>query len=385
MSFRRSPMYLFLLVLTVSVWAGFQGWRTLLNNFAVEVAHLGGHHMGVIQSVREVPGFLALLVIYILLIVKEHRLAAVSVLILGLGVVLTGFFPSFWGVLLATLLMSFGFHYFETVNQSLTLQYFSVGDAPLVFGRLRAIGAATSIGVGLSIFALANWLPYKLLFALLGCISIAGAMWCLFQDPTDTNMPSQNKHMVLRRRYWLFYTLTLLAGARRQIFIAFAVFLLVEKFGLSVQEITLLFVANQALNYFVSPLVGRAINHFGERSVLSVEYASLIVVFLVYALSDSQWLVLAMYIVDHVVFNCAMAIRTFFQKIGDPGDIAPSMAVGFTINHIAAVLIPAAAGLIWLVDPAWVFLGGVGLSLCSLLLVQAIPWQLKRSRTASSG
>lgn len=371
-------MYRYLLVLTIAVWAGFQGWRTLLNNFAVEIAQLGGHEIGFIQSVREVPGFLALLVIYILLIIREHRLAALSVLLMGLGVALTGFLPSFWGVMLATLLMSFGFHYYETVNQSLTLQYFAQRETPLVFGSLRAVGAATSIAVGLMVLGASTWLSYQSMFICLGGISILGALWCLSQDPTDKNMPVQRKEMVFRKKYWLFYLLTLLAGARRQIFIAFAVFLLVQKFKMPVQEITILFVANQSLNYFVSPLVGKAINRFGEHRVLSFEYAILILVFTTYALSDSKWLITAMYIIDHVVFNCAMAIRTFFQKIGDTRDIAPSMAMGFTINHIAAVVIPAAAGLVWLIDYKYVFLGGVGISLASLAAVQLIPGQLHK-------
>lgn len=371
-------MYRYLLVLTIAVWAGFQGWRTLLNNFAVEIAQLGGHEIGFIQSVREVPGFLALLVIYILLIIREHRLAAFSVLLMGLGVALTGFLPSFWGVMLATLLMSFGFHYYETINQSLTLQYFAQRETPLVFGSLRAVGAATSIAVGLMVLGASAWLSYQSMFICLGGISILGALWCLSQDPTDKNMPVQRKEMVFRKKYWLFYLLTLLAGARRQIFIAFAVFLLVQKFKMPVQEITILFVANQSLNYFVSPLVGKAINRFGEHRVLSFEYAMLILVFTTYALSDSKWLITAMYIIDHVVFNCAMAIRTFFQKIGDTRDIAPSMAMGFTINHIAAVVIPAAAGLVWLIDYKYVFLGGVGISLASLAAVQLIPGQLHK-------
>jgi len=124
-------MYRFLLVLTILSATGLQGWRTLINNFAVDVVHLDGRQMGMVQSLREVPGFLSLLVVYLLLLVKEHRLAALSVLILGLGVASTGLLPSYYGVVVTTLIMSFGFHYYETVNQSLTLQYFSVLKSPL--------------------------------------------------------------------------------------------------------------------------------------------------------------------------------------------------------------------------------------------------------------
>ena len=147
---------------------------------------------------------------------------------------------------------------------------------------------------------------------------------------------------------------------------------MVERFAFTVQEITLLFIANNVVNYFLSPMIGRAIVRFGERKVLSLEYASLILVFLAYAAADSKLLVAVLYILDHIFFNFAIAIRTYFQKIADPQDIAPSMAVGFTINHIAAVILPAAGGILWMIDYRLTFVGGALLAFCSLLAVQRI-------------
>ena len=201
---------------------------------------------------------------------------------------------------------------------------------------------------------------------------VAGALWGLAQDPTDRSLVPQRKRMILRKRYFLFYFLTFMAGARRQIFIVFSVLLMVQKFGYAVQEITLLFVINNTVNYFLSPLIGRSIIRFGERKVLSLEYGSLILVFLGYALTDSKWVVAALYILDHVFFNFAIAIRTYFQKIGDPRDIAPTMAVGFTINHIAAVFLPAIGGLLWIFDYRIPFIAGAGMALVSLAATQFI-------------
>jgi hypothetical protein len=376
-------MYWFLLILTIAAALGFQGWRTLINNFSVEVANLSGFEMGLVQSLREVPGFLALLVIYLLLFISEHRLAALSILIMGIGVALTGFMPTAPGIILTTMIMSFGFHYYETVNQSLTLQYFNHTAAPLIFGRLRAVGSATNIAVGLIILALAKHLSYLQLFAGLGLVVILVGVWCLTQNPADEDLPPQHRKMIFRKQYWLFYILTLLAGSRRQIFVAFAVFLLVKKFEFSIQEITILFVVNNLVGFFANPLIGKAVNRFGERAVLSLEYGTLIGVFLVYAYTDSKIVVAVMYILDHLVFNFSMAIRTFFQKIADKRDIAPSMAVGFTINHIAAVIIPFAGGLLWLIDYRIIFIAGSVLSALSLTLCQLIPAQLARAQKSS--
>ena len=330
----RHPMFLYLMVLTIASSMGLQGWRTLFDNFSVRVVGLDGAQIGIIQSVREVPGFLALLVIFVMLLLKEHRVSSFSILTLGIGVAITGLFPSFFGLIATTVVMSLGFHYFDTTCQSLTIQYFDKSTSPFVFGRLRSLSAASNIGVGIMIFALAAYLTYEQIYFVLGGLIILAGIWSFGRNPSDPDMPLQHRKMIVRKRYWLFYLLTFLAGARRQIFVAFAVFLLVKKFDFNVQEITALFVINNLINYFLSPLIGKAIVRFGERVVLSSEYFSMIFIFLAYAAVDSKLLVAGLYIADHIFFNFAISIRTFFQKIGDSQDFAPTMAVGFTINHI---------------------------------------------------
>lgn len=378
-NFKKDPMYLYLLILTLCATGGLQAWRTLFDNFAVQAVGLDGHHIGLIQSVREIPGFLALLVVYVLLFIREHKLAAISILILGLGICLTGFFPSFYGLIFTTLIMSFGFHYFETMNQSLTLQYFSTAKAPVVFGLLRSRSAACSMVVALFFLAFSNYLHFTAMYLGFGLLIIVLALFALTREPTRKDLPVQNKKMILRKRYWLFYLLTFLAGARRQIFIAFAVFLLVKKFDYSVQEVAFLFLFNNIVNYFLSPFIGRCIARYGEQKVLSLEYAALIFIFIGYAFVDNKYLVAFLYILDHVFFNFAIGIKTFFQKIADQADIAPSMAVGFTINHIAAVVLPVAGGLLWIIDYKIPFIAGAILSFASLVAVQYIPHQLKKT------
>ncbi len=368
----QKPMFRFLMMLTICSTIGLQAWLTLFNNFAADQIGLTGREVGVIQSVREIPGFLTFLAIFVMMIIKEHRLSALSVILLGVGLGFTGMFPSYAGLMITTLIMSFGFHYFETTNQSLTLQYFDKQMSPWVFGKLRSIAAASNIGIGIFIYCLTAVLDFTQIYLVIGGLIAVTGVWAFTRNPTDQNIIPQHKKMIFRKRYWLFYFLTFMAGARRQIFIAFAVFLLVKKFHFTVQEVTILFVINNLINYFLSPLIGRSIIRFGERKVLSLEYFSLIFIFLAYATVESKMVVAILYILDHVFFNFAIAIRTYFQKVGDPKDIAPSMAVGFTINHIAAVFLPAIGGLLWMVDYRIPFVAGAFLSLISLAAVQKI-------------
>ena len=376
----NKKMYVFLVLLTVISFTGLRVWMTLFNNFAVEMAGFNGFDIGAMQSIREIPGFLALLIVFLLPFISEHKLASVSVLVLGIGIALTGFFPSFVGIMITTLLMSFGFHYFETLNQSLTLQYFDKSEAPVIFGKLRSYASITSIIMGVVIYLLSFVLNYLQMFLLFGIIVIAGALHSFTLHPADKNIPVQHKKMIIRKKYWLFYLLTMMAGARRQIFVAFSVFLLVKKFDFSISEISMLFVINNLINYFLSPYIGKAITKFGERKVLSLEYAALIPIFLVYATSKSKWIVGIMYVLDHIFFNFAIGIRTFFQKIGDVQDIAPSMAVGFTINHIAAVVFPVIGGILWQIDYRIPFIMGICFSVISLFFVQMIDKEIAKNK-----
>jgi predicted MFS family arabinose efflux permease len=368
----NKAMFRYLAVLTAASTAAMQGYSILFNNYAVETIHLEGIHIGVIQSVREIPGFFALTAIYVMMVIREHRLAAFSVALLGFGVALTGFFPTFGGVAVTTVIMSVGFHYYETVNQSLTLQYFSIHQSPLVMGKLRSLAAIASIVSAAIIWCMGFFMGYKAMFMVVGGVVFLAGIWACFRDPTHADVPPQKLRMFLKRRYWLYYMLTFMSGARRQIYMVFSMFLMVKVFHFSVQTITVLFIVNNIINWIINPMIGRAINAFGERTLCTIEYAGVIMVFLTYAYASSKWVVAGMYIIDYILFNFAVAIRTYFQKIADPEDIAPTSAVGFTINHIAAVFLPVLGGYLWMVNYQLPFIMGAALGVVSLILAQFI-------------
>jgi hypothetical protein len=374
-SIKQNKMYRYLVLLTISSTLGLEAWLILFNNFAVEAVGLEGNHIGIIQSIREIPGFLTFLAIFVLMLFREHRLSALTIIILGLGMAATGILPSYSGLIFTTLIMSVGYHFFCTTCDSLTLQYFDKRTSPWVLGKLLSLGAVTNIGVGILIYFTAPLLNFTQIYLLIGCLIITVGFWGLFQDPTNEDIIPQNKKIVLRKKYWLYYFLTFMAGARRQIFMAFAVFLMVKRFNFSVQEVTILFVINNVMNFFLFPLIGKGIIRFGERKILSIEYFSLIFIFVAYATAQSKWLIVILYLLDQLFYNFHIAIQTYFQKIGDPKDIASTISVSFTINHIAAVVLPAIGGMLWMIDYRIPFIGGAVFSIVSLIAVQGIQTQ----------
>ncbi|SMX22750.1 MFS transporter [Boseongicola aestuarii] len=374
----RRPTTL-LVLMAIAMPLAFATWSALLNNFVIERAGFSGVEIGWLHTVREVPGFLAVGVIAIIIFVREQVLGLVSLALLGAATAITAWFPSFGGLLFITLLSSIGFHYYETVNQSLQLQWLPKDRAPQVLGWLVAFGSGASLlSYGLLV---ATWdvfnLSYNTVYLLSGGACLAIAVYCMVAFPQFEAPDPQLKKMVLRKRYWLYYALQFMSGARRQIFVVFAAFMMVERFGFEVHEVTALFIYSFLANMLIAPVLGQAVAYFGERRALAFEYVGLAAVFIAYAcvyyLEWSQTVAATLYVVNHVFFSLAFALKTYFQKVADPGDIAPTAAVAFTINHIAAVFLPALLGYFWIVSPGGVFVLAACMALTSLVLALLIP------------
>jgi hypothetical protein len=374
---QRPIALLFLMAMAMP--ASYYTWSALLNNFVIEVAAFDGADIGLLHTVREIPGFLAVGVIAIIIFVREQVLGIVCLAMLGLATAVTAQFPTMGGLLTLTMLSSIGFHYYETVNQSLQMQWIEKARAPQVLGWLMAVASGATLVVYLLIVF--TWdrfdLSYTLVYALGGGVTVVAAVFAFFAYPQFEAPHPQVKKMILRRRYWLYYSLQFLSGARRQIFVVFAGFMMVEKFGFAVHEVTALYTINLVATIIAAPLIGRFVAVAGERRALLIEYAGLVAIFTAYGgIYWFSWGVVvasALYVLDHLFFAMALALKTYFQKIADPKDIAPTAAVAFTINHIAAVFLPVAYGALWLVSPAAVFMTAAVLAALSFLLSLLIP------------
>ena len=347
----------------------FSGWSAMLTNFTVEKAFFTGSDMGDLQSFREIPGFLAFTAVFVLLFIREQTFAILALALLCVGVLSTGYFPSKYGLIATTVLMSIGFHYFETINSSLSLQWLSKAEAPAFLGKVigyGSIAALVSYGI-IWLFYKTLGFDYVVLYTIFGAVGFVMVvhLWWLF--PKFENVVPQHKHLFLRKKYWIYYVLTFLKGARRQIFMVFAAFLLVEKFGYSLDQVVMLLLANKVANIFVAPMIGKIIEKIGERRALSIEYTGLTAVFIGYAIVDDALIAAALFILDHLFFAMAIGIKTYFQKIADSKDMAATASVSFTIDHIASVIIPVTFGYVWMYNPSLVFYAGAGFATLSLI------------------
>ena len=356
--------HILLMITAAAMPISFVSWSTLINNFAVEQAAFTGREIGILQSLREVPGFLSFLVVYLLLFIREQRLSLIALGLLGVGTAMTGYYPSIIGLYITTVIASIGFHYYETCHQSLAMQWLDKKTAPAMLGRIYGVASIAQVATLLAIFLMVIVLTpgfdismlvfgeaapsslssYQIMYVVFGVITCGLALVGYMYFPIFQIGSNQNKSIIIRSRYWLYYALIFMSGARRQIFVVFAGFLMVEKFGYSIGQIAFLFLINAVMNIWLAPLVGRMINNIGERRSLIIEYVGLIGVFTAYAFVSNATIAAALYVIDHMFFALAIAIKTYFQKIADPADFAGTSSVSFTINHIVAVFLPAAFG-----------------------------------------
>ncbi len=370
---QNKHLLLFLLVANLLQAFGHNVWRALFNNFAVEKVGVGADAIGWIQSVRELPGLLAFVVAFLALLFKEMRIMAVSLVLLGAGIMLTGQATTMSVLLVATLVMSLGFHYFNPGNNGLILMSLEHAEAPKVIGQLRSLGAIAAVLATGAVYLFVERIGYEMMFLIIGAIVAVGGVVLFIVGRGGHSLPQRRK-VKLRKRYWLFYVLTFLMGSRRHIFTTFAPFLLVEAFGIDVRTMSLLLLINSLVNVYVLQKVGKLVSRFGERLVLSLAFAALIPVFLGYAYVGGLPVLCILFVLDNVLFGFNLGMPTYLQKIAvSPEELTATMSIQDTINHISAVIVPVVGGTIWVVFGRKVpFLVGVGIAIVSLVLAQWI-------------
>ncbi|MGQ9683969.1 MAG: MFS transporter [Anaerolineae bacterium] len=357
-----------LLVVAVAVLSfGFNAWAVLFNNFGVDELGLGAGAIGSIQSLREIPGLLGFVLGAIVLVIPEMRLIGICLLLMGGGLVFMGRSDGYGSLLAATMIISVGFHFFDSANQSLALTYASREHAPRVLSALNSLGSVAALIGTLAVFVFSGLLGMRMLTYLAGGITlIGGAVVAVLGHQSGARQPPRK--VVFRRRYWLYYVLTFLLGSRRHVFGTFAILLLVKVYHLNVQQTALLSLVNGVLIMLTYPLMGRLVVRFGERLILAASFALLVPVFLGYGYITWLPLLVLLYAADNILSGLAFALNTYFQKIADsPEEITANVSMGQTINHLSAVFVPWLGGLLWQAyGYSATFLAGTGIVLLGL-------------------
>jgi len=383
---RNRRLFVFLVVANFLLQFGHQIWQATFNNFAVERIGIGPDAVGWIQSVREIPGLLVIGLALLALFFSELRIIAASIVLLGAGILLTGQATTVPMLLAATLVMSTGFHFFGPAANSVLMMTAEKTEAPRALGWMRAIAAGAGAIGTIVILVLVDRIGYPALFLSTGVVLIVGGVALFRMGSGGHKLPPRRKAR-FRRRYWVFYVLSFLAGSRRHILTTFAPFLLVRNFQVAVQVMAILYLVNSLINAYAHQLIGKAIVRIGERWILTIAYAALIPVFLGYAYVANLWILFALFAIDSVLFSLNAGLTTYIQKIAvSPEELTSNMAAQQAIGHIAAVFMPAFGGVMWaLLGPRVPFLIGVGIAVISVIFAQCVRTPSSAGSAGPSG
>lgn len=318
---------------------------TLYNNFIVDRLGIEPHQLGYIESLREVPGFLNVLFIALMIRLPPQIVGGISLVVMGMGIGAFAELTTITQLTLFSLVGSIGFHCWIPTQQALSLEYSPPGEKGRWLGQLRSVSSAGwLLTVGFCIVAY-DFLQYEGLFLLAGAAAALGGLAIMFAS--RPSRPEVEKGFVLKRRYWVYYALNVLQGVRRQMFITFAVFALVKIHGMPVKTTMMLVLINQVLIMLSSPKIGRMLDRYGERRMLSVSYFCLTLIFTGYAVITDRPFLYVLFCLDNLVFFGPMAMTTYLNKIATKEDLRPTLSMGVTMNHVAAVIGPVIGGYVW--------------------------------------
>lgn len=350
---------------------------TVFTNFVSDELAIGADQLGLVSGIREIPGLLTVVLALATLFLTESMLAAVCMGLVALGLFAFSATQSFGSLIVATLILSVGQHLYFPLQSAMVLKTSQPHERASRLGSLNSVTAFATVAATLLVRGMAPYFSYRVMFRVAAVIAIVGA---LFQFSLKRGGKANlRRALVFRWQYKTYYVLNLLAGSRRHINQTFATFALVSLHNVDLASISLLFLTSNILSIFSRPFLGKIIDRWGEGKSLTFNYALVSVLFLGYAFLGNVKLLYAVFILDQLLLGFEVAITTHLDKICDPQDISASLAMGGTINHITAVLVPIIGGFLWkAVSPAATFLAGLVLCLISLVQAYRLPTVTER-------
>jgi len=342
------------------------------NNFLNERFALSGFERSFLEFPRELPGFLVVFVSAALWFLDARRLGAVSLLMAAVGAFLLGFAsPGYWVMVVWLFIYSMGDHLFMPIASTIGMQLARTGQDGRRLGQINSIRNAATILGSFLVFLGFRYLGFSFLHTFtIAAAFLLLAAFLLYRMTPETTVERRG-YLQLHKEYKLYYALNVISGARKQLFITFAPWVLVQVFEQPTQIMATLFTIGGLIGILFQPLLGWTIDKFGERFVLAAD--AVILVFVCFGYGFAKFIlpaevaflvVCACFLLDQMIFSVSMARATYMKKIAkEPGHIQPALTAAVTIDHVFSISAALVGGLIWSAFGfQYVFLMGAGLA-----------------------
>ncbi len=370
---RRRRAFLFLAGAIFFVSIGFGFFESSFNNFAVNVLNLSPGNLGVMEAFRETPGFLNAFLSAATLHLREPVVAGFCLLLMGGGFMALSRIATTLGLISWSVTWSLGFHTWGPVSSTMALNASEPGQEGKTLGLLNSVGAVAGlVGVG-GVFLLSERLALRTFFVIAGAAVLVAA-GCASRVPVGPHLVQGAPRVVLKRRYWLYYVLSFLDGWRRQMWYTFALFLLVREYHTSLRVVASLVFMGRLGSILAAPQIGKAIDRYGPRSVMTLGYLAIAWIFAGYCFVRQPFVLRMCYSIDYILSNLGVGLVTYANQLAPPEDLRPTLAMGMTFNHVAAVVGPFLGGMVWQrfgYQPA--FLSGLVTVLAYVVLSLGLP------------
>lgn len=327
---------------------GVSMYQGMIGRYALDSFQLSALTYGWLDSVREWPGLGLVLLLAVLAHWSARRLWVYGLLLTILGLWLHPLTGHLYGLLGITLLYSTGVHLASVVRDVLTMSLSRPEVRARRLGQLASGAAAAGLlGLGTVVF-LSGTVSFQTQWLIAGSGPAVGAILSL---PLLKRMPKAHqvtKGWLFRWQYRSYYGLALLSATREMVTLTFVVFLLLREMGFSERELSLLLATHGLLAILVRPWIGAWIDRVGEERALAVNYATVTLLFLGYVWFREPWLVAVLFVVDRLLVALDdIALSTYVSKRVEPAEWTTTLAMGSTIAHGFAVLMPVVGGALW--------------------------------------
>jgi predicted MFS family arabinose efflux permease len=369
---------------------------SIFNNYLKDVFQLDVARRTFLEFPREMPGFLVSFLVASLALMGEVRIAFIANLAASAGMMALGWIPASFALMVGSVfLYSSGQHVFMPLGNAIGMGFAEKGKEGSVLGRISSINTIALLSgtiVLLGLLKFAN-LSYRTAFSSASILYLAAALALLAMSPRRG--AGRPRRMVIKRRYARYYGLSVLYGARKQLFITFGPWMLVDLFKQPVQTMTLLFLVVSVVGIGAQPMVGKLTDRFGPRAVLGGEAIVIILVCTVYAFAPELLpagtaliVVSGCYVIDQASNAVAMSRAIYVSQIAeDAGDVSPTLSLGISIDHVVAMFLPMLGGLAWKGAGErgyrWVFLGGALVAAVNFIVTRGMPGRSGKASGAS--
>ena len=349
---------------------GFGVYNTVIFNFMTETLKIRPESLGIVEAVRESPGLLCFVFAGLTMRIAEPMLGSIAVLLMSVGMAAYVGVDSVLTLMICSFVWSVGLHVWMPLQSSIVLGLADKSHRGRRLGQTAAAGSSGALLGMLVVMWLNNRLTYSTWF-IIGAVGVFIASMILMRIRRDIGSPEKPR-FVWKRKYWVYYVLSMLEGGRKQVFMTFAIYALTREYNTPLRTVAFLMVVNSIVNIFEGPMIGRMIDKVGAKKILTISYAGLILVFAGYAMVEHAAVLYVLYCVDNLFYISADCMTIYLHRIAAPEDLMPTLSVGVTLNHIAAVVVPLVGGWLWASFgyPA-AFIGGAVMVTASLIITAA--------------